>query len=234
MEAGRDVRQEVYGWLFNTRRSAAQDQRIRSIMEAEAFREIHRSWTRLGYPFPSLVPSYATAIGTSADRPDALTELVGILLADGMRFPARMVTEAHFAADTPFETRLGRVPAEGERVLSAEVARAVRGAMTEVVDAGTAVRARNSVRSADGTPLVIGAKTGTGNNRHRTFGTGGRLLEDRALNRTSTLVFFIGDRFYGSITAFAPGPSADDYGFTSSLPSQILRMAGPMLAPLLP
>lgn len=233
MEASRDVRQEVYGWLFNTRRSAAQDQRIRSIMEAEAFREIHRSWRRLGYPFESLVPSYATAIGSSADRPDALTELVGILLADGLRSPTRMITAAHFAADTPFETRLRRAPVEGERVLSAEVARAIRGVMTEVVERGTAVRARNSVWGPDGAPLVIGAKTGTGNNRHRTYGTGGRLIEDRALNRTSTLVFFIGDRFYGSITAFAPGPSADDYGFTSSLPSQILRMAGPMLTSLL-
>ncbi len=231
--ASRDVRQEVYGWLFSTRRTAAQDQRIRSILEAEAFQEIHRSWRRLGYPFESLVPSYATSIGSSADRPDALAELVGILVADGVRHPPRMLTELRFAVDTPFETHLRRSPVPGERVLSTEVARAVRSTMVDVVESGTAVRARGAVRDGEGTPMVIGGKTGTGNNRHRVFGAGGRILEDRALNRTSTLVFFLGDRFYGSITAFVDGPAADDYGFTSSLPAQILRMAGPLLAPLI-
>ena len=227
--ASRDVRQEVYGWLFSTRRTAAQDQRIRSILEAEAFQSIHRSWQRLGYPFESLVPSYATAIGSSADRPDALAELVGILVRDGMKYPTRTVTEARFAAGTPFETELRRSPAVGERVLAPEVAVAARSVMIDVVENGTAVRARNAVRLPDGTSLTIGAKTGTGNNRHRVYGTGGRLLEDRALNRTSTLVFFIGDRFFGSITAFTTGPSSDTYGFTSSLTSQVLRMAGPLL-----
>ena len=232
LAASRDVRQEVYGWLFSTRRTQAQDQRIRSILEAEAFQAIHRSWQRLGYPFETLVPSYATAIGSSADRPDALTELVGILLADGMRYPVHVLTAVHLAEGTPFETRLRRMPAAGERVLPLEVARAVRSVMVDVVERGTAVRARNAVRDAGGAPVTIGAKTGTGDNRHRVFGAGGRILEDRALNRTSTLVFFIGDRFYGSITAFVDGSDADGYGFTSSLPSQILRMAGPLLSGL--
>lgn len=233
MAASRDVRQDVYGWLFATRRTAAQDQRIRSILEAEAFQEIHRSWRRVGYPFDALVPSYATAIGSSADRPDALAELVGVVLADGVRYPTRTVTEVQLAVGTPYETRLSRRPARGERVLSTELSRVVRDAMADVVDEGTAVRARNSVRLPDGTPVVIGGKTGTGNNRYRVYGPGGRLVQDRAINRTSTLVFFLGDRFYGSITAYVPGAEADDYGFTSSLPSQILRMAGPLLASLL-
>lgn len=232
IEASSNVRQEVYGWLFTTRRTAAQDQRIRSMLEAEAFQEIHRSWRRVGYPFESLVPSYATAIGSSADRPDALADLVGILLADGIRHRTHMLSGVRLAPGTPFETNMRRVPQAGERVLSPELASAVRSVMVGVVERGTAVRARGAVRHADGTPVVIGGKTGTGNNRHRVFGAGGRLLEDRALNRTSTLAFFVGDRFYGSITAFVDGPSADDYGFTSSLTSQILRMVGPLLAEL--
>jgi hypothetical protein len=49
----------------------------------EAFVEIHTAWKRVGYPFGYLVPSFATAIGSSADRPAALAELVGIILNDG-------------------------------------------------------------------------------------------------------------------------------------------------------
>lgn len=232
MEASRQVRQDVYRWLFATRRTAAQDQRIRSILEAEAFVEIHKAWRRVGYPFESLVPSYATAIGSSADRPDQLAELVGVILNDGVRYPTTRVTEIHFAAGTPYETVLRRDPAPGERVLSPEIARVVREAMLDVVEFGTARRAFGAVRGPDGQPIPIGAKTGTGNNRYRVYGQGGRLIEDRAINRTSTLVFFIGDRFYGTLTVFVPGPQADDYGFTSSLPAQILRMIGPLLEPL--
>jgi len=233
MEASRQVRQDVYRWLFATRRTAAQDQRIRSVLEAEAFVEIHRAWRRLGYPFESLVPSYATAIGSSADRPDQLAELVGIILNDGIRYPTVRVTEIHLAEGTPYETVLRRDPAPGERVLSPEISRVVRDAMIDVVENGTARRAFGAVTGPDGQPLPIGAKTGTGNNRYRVYGQGGRLIEDRAINRTSTLVFFLGDRFYGTLTVFVPGAAADSYGFTSSLPAQILRMIGPLLSPLL-
>ncbi|MEZ4588769.1 MAG: transglycosylase domain-containing protein [Gemmatimonadales bacterium] len=69
MDSSRTVRQEVYRWLFSTRRSAAQDERIRSILEVEAFFEIHRSWQRLGYPFASLVPSLRHGDRELADRP---------------------------------------------------------------------------------------------------------------------------------------------------------------------
>jgi hypothetical protein len=64
-------------------------------------------------------------------------------------------------------------------------------------------------------------------------GRDGVVLEDRAIDRTSTVVFFIGDRFYGTITAFVSGAAADRYGFTSSLPVQILKMLGPTLRPLI-
>jgi len=225
LDASASVRQEVYG--------EAPDRRIGSIPETEAFREIHRAWRRLGYPFASLVPSYATAIGSSADRPDDLTELVGILLNDGIRYPVQRVTDLHFAASTPYETLARRSPPRGERVLSSAIAAVVRAAMVAGVTDGTARRAFGAVRATDGSPLLIGAKTGTGDNRFRVVGRDGIVSEDRAIDRTATVVFFIGDRFYGAITAFVSGPAADRYTFTSALPLQILRMLGPTLEGLI-
>ena len=229
LNASTTVRQEIYGGLF----PPAPEQRIGSSLEAGAFEEIYRSWRRLGYPFESLVPSYATAIGSSADRPDQLAELVGILLNDGIRQPVRRVEQIHFAAGTPYETLLRLSAPRGERVISSEIAAVIRAAMVAVVARGTAQRAAGSVRGADGSPLPIGAKTGTGNNRFRVVGRNGVVVEDRAIDRTSTVVFFIGDRFYGAITAFVSGAAADRYDFTSSLPVQILRMLGPSLEPLI-
>jgi membrane peptidoglycan carboxypeptidase len=225
LDAGASVRQEIYG--------EAPDRGIGSIPETEAFREIHRAWRRLGYPFASLVPSYATAIGSSADRPDDLTELVGILLSDGIRYRVQRVTELHFAASTPYETLARRSPPRGERVLSPEIAAVVRAAMVAGVTRGTARRAFGAVRAADGSPLLIGAKTGTGDNRFRVVGRDGLVIEDRAIDRTATVVFFVGDRFYGAITAFVSGSAADRYTFTSALPLQILRMLGPTLEELI-
>ena len=88
------------------------------------------------------------------------------------------------------------------------------------------------MRAADGSPLVIGAKTGTGDNRLRVVRRDG-LVTYRVIDRTATVVFFIGDRFYGTITAFVSGAAADRYDFTSSLPLQILKMLGPTLEGLM-
>jgi len=233
LDASASVRQELHDERSPHARPATPDRRIGSIPEGEAFREIHRAWARLGYPFESLMPSYATAIGSSADRPDDLTELVGILLNDGIHYPVQRVEELHYAAGTPYETVLRRSPPRGERVLSSEIAAVVRDAMIAGVTRGTARRAFGAVRAADGSPLVIGAKTGTGNNRFRVVGRDGLVSEDRAIDRTATVVFFIGDRFYGTITAFVSGAAADRYDFTSSLPLQILKMLGPTLETLM-
>lgn len=230
--AGATVRQEVYGWLFDSKKKSAQDQRIRMLLEEEAFAEIHTRWKALGYPFDTLVPSYATAIGSSADRPDALAELVGIVLRGGMRYPARQIEALHFGAGTPFETVLRAAPPRPRRVLSHEVAAAVRDALTDVVEHGTAIRAKNAVTLSDGTVLPVGGKTGTGDNRRDQFGSDGRLLTSESINRTATFVFFIGDRFFGVVTAFVSGPEAAGYRFTSSLPTQVLKTLGPTLTPL--
>lgn len=230
--AGAAVRQEVYGWLLDSEKKRAQDSRIRTLLEEEAFAEIHAEWKKLGYPFESLVPSYATAIGSSADRPDALAELVGIVLRGGMQYPARQIEEMHFGEDTPFETVLRADPPRPLRVLSPEVAAAVRHAMTDVVEHGTAVRAKGAVTLSDGTVLPIGGKTGTGDNQRSQFGSGGRLLGSQSLNRTATFVFFIGDRFFGVLTVYVSGAEAAGYQFTSSLPTQVLKTLGPTLRPL--
>ena len=124
----------------------AQDKRIRILLEEEAFERIHAAWRRLGYPFDRLVPSYATAIGSSADRPEALAELMGIVLNDGVWQPTVRVERLHFAADTPYETVLEPQPPAARQVLAPEVARAVRAALVDVVENGTARAAARRLR----------------------------------------------------------------------------------------
>lgn len=226
-------RQAVYTWLFKTHQKNAQDVRIRSLLEMEAFVEIHRIWRRHGYPFESLVPSYATAIGVSGDRPAALAELIGVIVNDGIRYPTVRLNKMHFAAATPYETSLQRVPATGERVMKPEVAAMLKRALAGVVEAGTARRLRGAFTFPDKTQLVAGGKTGTGDNRFEVYGAGGKLLESRAVNRTATFVFFLGERHFGVITAYVPGAQADKYDFTSALPVQILKIMAPQIGPYL-
>jgi len=202
------------------------------ILELEAFLEIQRAWQRLGYPFENVVPSYGTAIGSSGDRPGALAELVGIILNGGVRRPTALVDGLRIAPDTPFETSLDRRPTDGTRVLSPEVADVARAALLDVVENGTARFVHGTVRGPGGEAIPIGGKTGTGNNQHKVFAAGGRLVEARTINRTATFVFFIGDRHFGVVTAHVPGPDAAAYTFTSALPVRVLALLGPALAPL--
>ncbi len=230
-ESGAGVRLEVYDWLFRTSRKNAQDIRIQSLLEVEAFDSLLRDWKRLGYPFDNLTPSYATSIGSSGDRPAALAELMSILVNDGVRAPMVSLSSLRFAASTPYDTRLSRKPPTGERLMPAEVAQTVRRALARVVDGGTAGRLAGVLKTADGTPLVIGGKTGTGDHRFERYGKGGQLLESRVVNRTATFVFYLGDRYFGTLTALVPGEQAGQFGFTSSLTAQILKTLLPKLQP---
>ena len=227
------VSRDAYGWLFRTRRLPAQNQRIRAELEREAFEAIHRRWARLGYPFDRLVPSLATAIGSSGDTPAALAELVGIVRHDGRRAPRVSITSLRFGAGTPFDTVLSARPTGAEQVLDPEVAAAARAELIGVVEEGTGRRAAGAVVLPDGTRLVIGGKTGTGDNRIE-VPRRGRPDAQRVLNRTATFTFFLGDRLHGTLTAYVAGPEAGDYRFTSALPVQVLRHLVPTLAPLLP
>jgi membrane peptidoglycan carboxypeptidase len=232
IQASTAERVAVYDWLFKTIHKNAQDIRIRSLLELEAFLDIHRSWKRLGYPFNSLVPSLATAIGSSADRPAALADLMGVILNNGVRVPTVLVERLHFAAGTPFETVVEHPAVQGEKLLSPELAAAVRGVLTDVVETGTALRLAHAIVKEDGTWIPIGGKTGTGDHRYVTFSAAGVIKESRPVNRSATFVFFIGDRFYGTLTAFVPGADAANYEFTSSLTAQVLKYLLPTLKPL--
>ncbi|SFP18835.1 Membrane carboxypeptidase (penicillin-binding protein) [Ectopseudomonas composti] len=228
-----DERQEVYGWLFRSRHKSARDSRIRIMLEVEAFSDIHRRWKNLGYPFQYLVPSLATALGSSGDRPAALAELMGIIQNDGIRQPILRIDELHFAADTPYDTRVEREISSGKRVMQSEVAAALRNALSQVVEGGTARRLQGTFQLQDGHSLTLGGKTGTGDNRIESVGPGGRVISSRAMNRTATFVFFLGPRHYGTLTAFVPGREAERFTFTSALPVQVLKGMAPILAPYL-
>jgi len=229
LDASTRERQEVYAWLFKTRHKGAQDSRVRELLELDAFAQIHHSWQRLGYPFASLTPSYASAIGASGDRPAALAELMGIIVNDGVRRPTQRVGALHFARDTPYETRLEPVNVKVERVLSAEVAAAVRSALVEVVHGGTAGRLQGALKDVDGRVIEIGGKTGTGDHRYQRIGRGGRVISERKIDRSATFVFMIGDRYFGTIMAYVREPYAARYRFTSALPTELLKSLGPQL-----
>jgi len=232
IEASGAERIAVYDWLLRTVHRNAQDIRIRSLIEVEAFLEIHRRWKRLGYPFDSLVPSLATAIGSSGDRPAALAELMGIILNNGARVPTVLIERMRFGADTPYETVVGRVPVKSKRLFTPELAATVRSVLIDVVEVGTASRLAHAIVREDGTQIPLGGKTGTGDHRYVTFSAAGAIKESRAVNRSATFVFFIGERFFGTLTAFVPGADAAKYEFTSSLSAQVLKHLLPTLKPL--
>ncbi|MBP2292454.1 transglycosylase domain-containing protein [Azospirillum rugosum] len=232
LEASAQQRQESYKWLFK-KGQAAQNTRIRIGLEEEAFQRITEQWRKLGYPFETLVPSFATAIGSSADRPAALAELVGIIQNDGVRQPTVRVKKLHFAAGTPYEAIVGLGEMRGQRVMKPEVAATLRKALMDVAQNGTAKRVWGSFKDASGQVIPMGGKTGTGDHRLDRYGPGGHLIESRAVNRTATFAFYIGDRFFGTMTAFVHGPEADNYHFTSALPAQLLKSIAPALQPLI-
>jgi membrane peptidoglycan carboxypeptidase len=227
------VRQDTYHWLFRTSIKRKQDRRIRIMLEQEAFVAIHKAWQRLGYPFNRLVASYATAIGSSADRPQALAELMGIIANNGVHRPAYCIQEIKFAINTPYEVHFARSPLQGQRVLKTAVAQVVKQALFNVVAKGTAKSVYRAFLSPDETAIPIGGKTGTGDDQYKVYDSNGKLISAKTINRSATFVFIIGDRFFGNITAYVPGPSAADYTFTSSLPVAILKIVSNRLMPLL-
>ena len=228
-EASRAKRIEVYDWLLNSNKTEGQNTRIRTIVEQEAFEHIQKTWQKLGFPFEKMTPSLASALGSSGDTPAALATLAGILQNDGMRVQSQKFSNIHFAENTPYELDFNAGEPKAERVLPVEVARLARREMQQVVEVGTARRARGSVKLSDGRELAVGAKTGTGDNRqHHANGS------STVQNRTATFVYTIGDRFYGCVTAFVEGQDAARYNFTSGLTAQIFSsVIAPELVPLL-
>lgn len=227
------ARQDVYRWLMKTSRRRAQDRRILDLLEIEAFQQIHQSWQALGYPFASLTPSLATSIGSSGDRPAALAELMGILVANGQRRDSVLVERIDFGVETPYETRFAWQPSPAEQVLRPAVARVAKEGLLDVVENGTARALLPSLGKSDGSRHIVGGKTGTGDHRYEVYAGPGRLIESRVVNRVATFVFQIDERFFGTITAFVPGAEAENYRFTSGLPVRLLAALMPLLAPLI-
>lgn len=195
--------------------------------------DIHQRWQPVGYPFDHLVPSLATSIGSSGDRPAALAELMGIILNDCVRGKVQRPAQrgGNLGRHHPFAwlrvvDHAGFIGGGGGKMQAVD-------ALSQVVDAGTAKRVSGSFKLADGTPLAMGGKTGTGDNRIEAIGPGGRVISSKAINRTATFVFYIGDRHFGTLTAFVPGSSAQNFKFTSALPVQVLKGMAPILLPYL-
>jgi cell division protein FtsI/penicillin-binding protein 2 len=158
---------------------------------------------------------------------------VGVILNDGVMVPTVDLDRLHFAAKTPYDTEMILEPQPAKRVFAPEVAQTLRRALMGVVAEGTGARLRNVYVAPNGTPLLVGGKTGTGDNRFDSFAAGGRLIESRVVDRTATFAFFLGDRFFGTITAYVPGGQAADYHFTSALAVQLLKGLAPQFGPLI-
>lgn len=224
-----EAKRVASAWLFQTRNRKAQDLRLRIRIEREAFARMTPHWQRLGFPFEHLVPSYATAIGSSSDRPAALADLMGIILNDGSRRPSVLIERLRFAEGTPYHTVFEAESGAGEQVMNPTVAGVLRGALAEVVEEGTGRRFRSALHWPDGTAVTVGGKTGSGDNRYETFTPGGHLRSSRVVNRTATFAFYIGERYFGVITAAVDGPAAQEYRFTSALPIAVLKLLAPQL-----
>lgn len=235
LNASAPDRQTVYKWLFKTHSKLGQDGRIRTLLEREAFGKIAKRWQRVGYPFDSLTPSYATAIGASGDRPSALAELAGIILNNGVDAQSATVRSLAFATDTPYATTYGLQPGPGKALIAPEIAALVRRSMLDVVQNGTARSINgafvqlNRKGQPQGAPLLVAGKTGTGDQVFQTYGPGGRVIASRTVNRSATFVFLVGDRYFGTVTLHVREPYAARYSFTSALAVRVLRALAPQI-----
>ena len=124
---------------------------------------------------------------------------------------------------------LCRDPHAGERVLPPEIPPLVKSALAAVVEGGTAKRISGTFVRKDGRPITLGGKTGTGDNRFKTFSRGGGLISERVVSRSGAFVFYLGDRYFGTVVAYVAGADAAKYKFTSALTVQVLKVLAPTL-----
>jgi membrane peptidoglycan carboxypeptidase len=230
--ASGDVILKSYAWLLKPDKTFQQNVRIDTLIEQDTFKLIWQDWHRQGYPFDHLVPSLGTAIGASGDRPDALADLMGIILNNGVRLPTVDLDRLNFADSTPYQTDLAS-QGTPQQVMDPAVAQTVRQALLGVVQNGTASGVAGAYRAPDGNLIQVGGKTGSGDNRYHIYGPGGVLRGERVVDRTATFVFFLGDHFFGTVTAYVPGPQAAGFSFDSAMSVQLLKELQPQLAPLL-
>jgi hypothetical protein len=92
-----------------------------------------------------------------------------------------------------------------------------------VVQRGTAARLNNAFVGHDGKPIMTGGKTGSGDNRYETR------TWSRVVSRTGTFAFYIGDKYFGVMTAYVAGENAGNYVFTSALAVTAVKLLAPEL-----
>jgi len=231
--ASHDARLTSYSWLFKTRYQLTQDRRIKHMVEAQAYETIGKSWNALGYPFATLTPSYAAAIGASGDRPAALAQLIGVVASGGKILPTQSITGLEFAKNTPYETQFKRVTPAEQSALAPEIVGVVHRLLRDVVLGGTGKRLADGMQLPNGQTLEVYGKTGTGDQRYDVYARGARLIESRKVNRSATFVFVMGDRFFGTLTVYVHEPYAARYDYTSALSVQLLKSMAPVLQPLI-
>lgn len=113
------------------------------------------------------------------------------------------------------------------------MAKTLQRALVDVVEQGTARRLKGALRGPDGSTITISGKTGTGDHRQKTIGRDARVIDERVVSRSATFVFTLGDRYFGTLMVYVPGPAARRHRFTSALPVQLLKsLAPPLLASL--
>ncbi len=88
-----------------------------------------------------------------------------------------------------------------------------------------------AIAGPDGAPVQVGGKTGTdsGDSRYAVLAHGGQRAASRATDRTASFAFYVGDRYFGVITASVEGSAAVDYRFTSELPLEVLKLLAPLI-----
>jgi hypothetical protein len=59
------------------------------------------------------------------------------------------------------------------------------------------------------------------------------MVETKVVSRAAAFVFYIGDCFFGTVTAHVAGAEAAQYEFTSALTTQVLKSIAPALQPLI-
>jgi len=231
--ASSEARLASYSWLFKTRYQTTQDRRIKRMVELQAYEAIGKSWSALGYPFETLTPSFAAAIGASGDRPAALAQLIGVVASGGKILPTQSISGLEFAKNTPYETQLKRVTSPEHSALQPEIVAVVHRLLRDVVLGGTGKRLADGMQLPNGQTLEVYGKTGTGDQRYDVYARGARLIESRKVNRSATFVFVIGEHFFGTLTVYVHEPYAARYDYTSALSVQLLKSMAPVLQPLI-
>jgi hypothetical protein len=149
---------------FYKKYSAEPQQKKMQLLQDAVGTSIHRlaALYRFVFPFKKLIPSYATAIGSSADRPEALAEILGIIINEGLHTPPYLIQEITFANNTPYHTQFIRKRVEPKKVLHAEIALIIKKALFKVVEKGTAKRVYQAFFNDEKTGLPVGGKPARG------------------------------------------------------------------------